>query len=70
MATTIWSNKQIDHWSSSGYIKMDGSYDYYRIGADMNYIRSVTVKQTGSKSIKLTKPVNTKPNGNIDLGYN
>ena len=27
-------------------------------------------KQTGSKSIKLTKPVNTKPNGNIDLGYN
>ena len=50
MATTIWSNKQIYHWSSSGYIKIDASYDYYRSGADMYYTISVTVKQTGSKS--------------------
>ena len=50
MATTIWSNKQIYHWSSSGYIKIDASYDYYRSGADMYYTVSVTVKQTGSGS--------------------
>lgn len=50
MATTIWSNKQIYHFGSSGYIKIDASYDYYRSGADMYYTVSVTVKQTGSAS--------------------
>lgn len=50
MATTIWSNKQIYHFGSAGYIKMDASYDYYRSGADMYYTVSVTVKQTGSAS--------------------
>ena len=50
MATTIWSNKQIHHWGSGGYIKIDASYDYYRSGADMYYTVSVTVKQTGSGS--------------------
>lgn len=50
MATTIWSNKQLYHWGSGGYIKMDASYDYYRSGANMVYSLSVTVKQTGSGS--------------------
>lgn len=50
MATTIWSNKQIYHFGSAGYIKIDASYDYYRSGADMYYTVSVTVKQTGSAS--------------------
>ena len=50
MATTIWSNKQLYHWGSGGYIKMDASYDYYRNGANMVYSLSVTVKQTGSGS--------------------
>ena len=50
MATTIWSNKQLYHWGSGGYIKIDASYDYYRSGANMVYSLSVTVKQTGSGS--------------------
>ena len=56
------------------YLKFTGgSYaDLVNMAINQEKVNNLKLKakQTGSKSIKLTKPVNTKPNGNIDLGYN
>ena len=56
------------------YLKFTGgSYaDLVNMAINQEKVNKLKLKakQTGSKSIKVTKPVNTKPNGNIDLGYN
>ena len=56
------------------YLKFTGgSYaDLVNMAINQEKVNNLKLKakQTGSKSIKVTKPVNTKPNGNIDLGYN
>lgn len=50
MATTIYSNESLYTWGSSGHIKLDASYDYWRNGADMHYSVTAVVKQTSTGS--------------------
>jgi hypothetical protein len=50
MATTIYSNESLYKWGSSGHIKLDASYDYWRNGADMHYSITAVVKQTSTGS--------------------
>lgn len=56
------------------YLKFTGgSYaDLVNMAINQEKVNNLKLKakQTGSKSIKIAKPANTKPNGNIDLGYN